>query len=85
MTNYVPPTQTLALKGFKNGTSEERIVAFCKELTPYLVSYKVMKDVKPLNSKYKFMVFLNYSSEEQALLAKDKPYPISNCSRPRDT
>jgi hypothetical protein len=72
MTNYVPRTQTLVLKGFKNGTSEERIVTFCKELTPYLVSYKVKKDIKPLNSKYKFMAFLNYSSEEQALLAKDK-------------
>ena len=72
MTNYVPPTQTLVLKGFKNGTSQETIIAFCKQLTPYLVGYNVKKDIKPLNSKYKFMAFLNYSSEEQALLAKDK-------------
>ena len=72
MTNFVPPIQTLALKGFKNGTSKESIIAFCKQLTPYSVGENVTKDIKPLNSKYKYMAFLNYSSEEQALLAKDK-------------
>ena len=72
MTNSVPPIQTLALKGFKNGTSKESIIAFCKQLTPYSVGENVTKDIKPLNSKYKYMAFLNYSSEEQALLAKDK-------------
>lgn len=69
MINYVPPAQTLVLKGFKNGTSKERIREFCKQLTPYFVGFNVLKDTKPVSSKYRFMAFLNYASQEQARLA----------------
>ena len=41
MTNYVPPSQTLIVKGFRNGTRSKKIEEFCKKLTPYLVGINV--------------------------------------------
>ena len=69
MTNYVPPSQTLILKGLRSGTSSSEIEEFCQKLTPYMVGFNFKKDKKPFNSMYNYMAYLNYGSEEQARLA----------------
>lgn len=73
MTNFVPPNHTLILKGFRNGTSQQEIRDFCKNLpvTPDLVGFNVKRDEKAVDSKYNYMAYLNYASEEQARLAGD--------------
>ena len=78
MTNYVPPSQTLILKGLRSGTSSSEIKEFCQKLTPYMVGFNFKKDKNPFNSMYNYMAYLNYGSEEQARLAFMPP----SCPKP---
>ena len=72
MTNFVPPNQTLVLKGFRNGTSKQEIGDLCKSLAPDSVDFNVQRDNKAVDSKYNYMAHLNYASEEQARLAEER-------------
>ena len=74
MTNFVPPNQTLILKGFRKGTSQQEIEDFCKNLTP---DFNVRRDEKAVVSKYNYMATSTMQAKNKRDWPKIESSPIS--------
>jgi hypothetical protein len=71
MTNLIPRTQVLALKGFSSQASQIDILDFGKQITPNLINVKVTRDEFPQHPDYNQMAYFMYATPRQTMLAKN--------------